>query len=244
MPFPDRGPAAEEAPVEIEYNGKKLATLLCTPQELQALALGWLYTQGLVKGLDEVVMLGACDTMQRMRVITKVDRSQEGSEWRQIITSGCGGGSISEKLLQDHPEPVKSDLVVSLAEISDLIKRMLAGATIHRETGGVHAAALGQNGEIVALAEDVGRHNAVDKVIGKALLQKIPLASCVLLATGRLSSEMVIKAAQSGIPIAATLSIPTTLAVEVAEAAGIALVGRAMRPEPFVYGNRSRIKTD
>lgn len=238
----DSGPAAEEAPVEIEYNGHKLTTLLCTPEELRELALGWLYTQGLIRGLDEVLTLGACDTLQKIVVQTAVDRYQQASGWRQVITSGCGGGSLPGEQWETLLSPIQSTLRVSLAEIQKMAKEMLLHAPLYQKTGGVHGAALAQDGAIVAQAEDIGRHNAVDKVIGKALLRGIDLSFCVLLATGRLSSEMALKAVQAGIPVVVSLSIPTTLAVRVAEAAGIALVGRAVRSHPFVYGNLARVR--
>ncbi len=241
-----QGPMAAEAPVELEYNGSYLATFLCTPQELQELALGWLYTEGLIRGLAEVMMVGACDTLQKIAVRTSEDRPRPGRDqgWRQVITSGCGGGFIREDQLRNRPSLIGSDLRLSLSEIREMTRQMMSHSSLYQQTGGIHGAALGRDGKIVAQSEDIGRHNAVDKVIGKALLKGVPPGSCVLLATGRLSSEMVIKAAQAAIPVVATLSIPTSLAVEVAHTAGMALVGRALRPRSFVYGNTTRIEVD
>jgi FdhD protein len=112
----------------------------------------------------------------------------------------------------------------------------------YRYTGGVHSAGLAAGDELVAHCEDIGRHNAVDKVVGRALLAGVDFHATALLATGRLSSEMVWKAARAGVPVVTSLSIPTDLARDIAEAAGITLVGRILSARPWVYTYRERLR--
>jgi FdhD protein len=121
------------------------------------------------------------------------------------------------------------------------MREMLRKSELYHATGGVHSAALANEDGLVVEREDIGRHNAVDKVVGFGLLHGLDFSRLALLATGRLSSEMVWKAAIAGVPIVASLSVPSTLARDLAEAAGLTLVGRATAVEPFVYTHAERL---
>lgn len=231
----------EEAPVEIVYNGRKAVTLMCTPLELKQLALGWLFSQGLISGTGEVYALAACDDMRKIYVQTAVDHWEERQGWDKILTSGCGGGTILTEQIAGEVPKVTGNLRFSLPGLARLLRDMSDSSALYRLTGGVHSAALGGGGRLLAQSEDLGRHNAVDKVIGKGLLLGLDFSQTALLTTGRVSCEMVLKAAKAGVPVIASLTIPTSLAVELATRAGITLVGRAGSRRATVFTHRERL---
>ena len=118
---------------------------------------------------------------------------------------------------------------------------MFSNAELYKNHGGVHCAALSDNNKILALMEDVGRHNAVDKVIGKGVLQGTVFSDSIIFTTGRISTDMVLKAVNAGIPIVVSRSIPTTMAYEIAEKLGITIVGRILSKQPALYTHEERI---
>jgi len=231
-----------EAPVQLFYNSKEIATFLCTPHNLREFTVGWLFSQGLIESLDEINILSACEEMSKITVITKEDRFNGNGKWTKVLTSGCGGGIIFKKHLQEVIEPVTSSLCLSVRTINHFMKEMVSNARLYKLTGGIHSAALADSQEILFIYEDVGRHNAVDKVIGKGIFAGVNFGQTILLTTGRISSDIVLKAARAKIPIISSLSIPTTLALEIAEASNICLVGRAISTDFVIYGNEAYIK--
>jgi FdhD protein len=221
----------EEAPVRIEYNGRPAADLLCSPRDLAELAAGWLYSEGFLHAPDELVTLGACPDMRAVSVRAAPDRWADASSRPRVLASGCGAGRVSLDSLPRlaagaPPRPNRS-----------LLRRMLADAADYRRTGGIHCAALSDGEAILCQFEDIGRHNAVDKVIGWGFLRRAPFAGTQLLTTGRVSAEMLVRTARAGIPAVIALSVPTSLAVEFARRTGTLLVGRALRAEPVVYND-------
>ncbi|MFQ6111951.1 MAG: formate dehydrogenase accessory sulfurtransferase FdhD, partial [Nitrospinota bacterium] len=217
---------SQEVPVELSVNGHK-ATLLCTPTDLKALALGWLFTQGLIEGLEEVGSLAVCDDLRKIIARTERDLWEERGGLSQVLTSGCGGGSILGEVLTEVLPPVESDLTISAGKLRSLVRATLDRSLLYKERGGIHCASLADGQGVRFVAEDVGRHNALDKVIGMGLEAGADFSSMVITSTGRITSEMILKAARVGVPIVASLSIPSDLAVEIAESGGITLVGRA-----------------
>ncbi len=234
-------PVCDEFPVQLELNGERVVTLLCTPSALTELALGWLYCEGLIDSLDEVLAVGGCDQLSRMAVFTDAARPLVQSEWRRVITSGCGSGhAIDPAELAQLPR-VASDYTFPLARLEELMREVALGGPIKRAIGGVHSAALIDQGGILAHYEDVGRHNAVDKCIGRALLLGLDLGRTALLATGRVSSEMAFKASRAGIPIVASLNSTTSLAVQIAGHVGVTIVAKAIGRKRLVYTRPDRI---
>ena len=234
-------PVCDEFPVQLELNGERVVTLLCTPSGLTELAVGWLYCEGLIEGTDEILAVGACDELSRMRVFTEGARPLVQSEWRRVITSGCGSGhAIDPGELATLP-PVASDYTFPLPRLEELMREVALGGPIKRAIGGVHSAALIDEGGILAHYEDVGRHNAVDKCIGRALLTGLHLSHTVLCATGRVSSEMAFKASRCGIPIVASLNSTTSLAVQLAGHVGVTIVAKAIGRKRLVYTHPERI---
>lgn len=229
-----------EAPVDLFLNKRKLVTFMCTPENLNELALGYLYSRGLIASTGEVLTLAACDDMRKIYVTMSTTPSEEQYGLAGVLTSGCGSDSLfSEEFL--GKKPLRADFSLPLLRLQDLVRQMFQDAELYKETGGVHCAGIADGNGLHVLREDVGRHNAVDKVIGKGLFLELNFQQCAILTTGRISSDMVLKAVAGGFPVVATRSIPTTLALEIAERMGITLVGRVIHKEPIIYSHPDRI---
>lgn len=226
------GPLVQEAPLAIRLNGRDLATLLCTPAHLDWLVVGFLYSEGVISSVEEVVLLGLCPDDGTAEVWLEDEKKFPGGPL--ALTSGCGGGFTY--VLQPSGPPLDNPVRVKVAQIQWLMRELLAAAQMYQETGGVHTSALGRSEDLVVVAEDVGRHNAVDKVVGGCLVGGLPTEGAVLLTTGRVSSEMLLKAARACIPVVASLTSPTDRAVRLAEDLGVTLVG-------YVRGHSLRVYT-
>ncbi|MHB1414691.1 MAG: formate dehydrogenase accessory sulfurtransferase FdhD [Chloroflexota bacterium] len=237
-------PVAEEAPVTIVVNDREVATLLCTPHDLREMTVGWLYAERLIEDTTEILSLAGCANDRTMLVSTEPDRVGAASGPARLITSGCGAGANPALWQAGNIPRVTSSLHLPLPTLRGKVMTMLQASRLYRATGGVHTAALVDAEGVAVQKEDIGRHNAVDKVIGHALLNGLPLDALALLATGRLSFEMAWKAARAGIPIIASLSIPSAMARDVAEAAGLTLVGRALSARPWLYTHPERVRED
>lgn len=228
---------AQEFPLTIFVNQQELATILCTPNKLGCLVLGFLYLEGIIKSLKEVLLMQLCEE----EGIAEVRLAHEPEiPSKRIYTSGCGRGIVFGLDLQRYP-PVESEVKVEPGEILPLMKALYAKAEIYRSSGGVHASALSDGAEILAIAEDVGRHNTLDKVQGECLLRNLSTEGKVLLTTGRISSEMLLKAAQMRIPLLISRTSPTDLAVELANKLNIALIGYARGKSFIIYSHPSRV---
>jgi FdhD protein len=227
---------AVEKKVRISVNGKHALSLYCSPQMVREFVAGVIYNEGLISG-------GWC--ADRMSIEygeeISVDVPADGvvAEGERTVTSGCAGGiSIGRKL----PEKTISDSTVfEVKAIRNIFREFQKKSEGYRLTGGVHSAALTDLNQILAFAEDIGRHNAVDKVIGYFLLEDLSFEGKVMLASGRLSSEIVSKCARCGIPAIVSRSAPTSLAVKIAETTGTTLVGFVRGDRMNVYSGRQRI---
>ncbi len=233
----------EELPVHIELNGRRLITLMATHTDLEELAIGWLFAEHLIDSVEDIVSFWTCGRGEIVEVFTRDERQFARSPWREIVTSGCASGGPEAQELWKLLPHVDSDPHISWEVLGDLMRAMLERAEEHRDIGGLHSAALGNCHGLVAYAEDVGRHNAVDKVIGRALLERTNFSELVLLTTGRISSEMAYKAARCGIGLAASLTVPTSLAIAIADRSGITLVGRAAGPRRYAFTHPYRLST-
>jgi len=233
----------QESMVRIFMNGDFLSALLCTPRDVRELAVGWLFNEGYVQSIEDIGSLGACEDMRDVHVQVPNPRPVERDRDQMIRTSACMGGEISIKQLTRDTERLNGGPIVSLELLKTLTKRTLAAASSYKETGGIHCAGIASatDEKILAVFEDVGRHNAFDKVVGRMLLTKLSPEEKVLLTSGRISSEMALKAAHSRIPVVATITTGTDLAVRIAEDAGITLVGRVLSASPVVLCGEQRI---
>lgn len=227
----------EEIPVWLEVNGVPAVTWMCTPALLEELAVGWLSGEGYITSVDDVRLRPCGTDMGFWATIDakRVDAVRRENR-RPVLASGCGAvptfladpaTQIPEAPRGPPPEP---------ETLRRLFKVLFGLGERYRETGGIHAAALTDGSDLLAHAEDIGRHNAVDKVVGIATLSRTELAGRGLLVTGRISAELAFKAARAGIAWVATPSVPSTLAVEIARRAGMVLVGRAVSGQPRHHG--------
>lgn len=230
----------EEEPVEFLLNGKNLVTFMCTLSELKELAIGHLYSRGIIKDINELTSLGACKDMKMIFASTSHEVDLEGIELSTVLSSGCGSGIKFNKAITELPK-VNSEFRVSMDEVKEIAIEMFTKALMYKKFGGMHCAALSDGTEILALCEDVGRHNAVDKVIGKSVLHKVDFKKSMIITTGRISTDMVLKAANVSCPFIASRSIPTTSALELASKLGITVIGRVVSSNPIVYMYEERI---
>jgi FdhD protein len=159
----------------------------------------------------------------------------ERGERRRVLASGCGAVTTILGAMSAVPRRTRPAPELDLARTRALFKELFARGERYKETGGIHAAALTDGERLLHHAEDIGRHNAVDKVVGSALLEGRAPRDLLLLVTGRISGELAFKAARAGIAVVATPSVPSTIAVEVARASGMHLVGRAVSGSPQVH---------
>lgn len=227
--------AVEEVAVWLEVNGQAAVTWMCTPDQLEELATGWLAGEGYIGSVEEL-RLRPCATDLGFWAEVPAGRfdSVRGEGRTAVLASGCGAVST---FLADPASfgPVTPGPLPPPEEMRRLFKTMFQQGVRYRDTGGIHAAALTDGLTLVAHAEDIGRHNAVDKVIGAGLLAGRPIAGLGLMVTGRISAELASKAARAGLAWVATPSVPSTLALQIAGQAGMTLLGRAVSAEPHVH---------
>ncbi len=215
------GEVVREQPLTIYVDGERFLTLLCSPIKLEALVVGYLWIEKIIAGLDEIARLEVSPVDGRADV-TLTHRVTLPSE--RILTSGCGGG-ITFRIDHRLFPCLTSTLRVRPADLAARMKDLFVAAVHYRTSRGIHGAALTDGEHLLVVAEDVGRHNAVDKIKGEALLRSIATEDRILLSTGRISSEMLLKASRMGVPIVASRTSPTEMAVALAEQLGITVCG-------------------
>ncbi|MCW4016392.1 MAG: formate dehydrogenase accessory sulfurtransferase FdhD [Candidatus Bathyarchaeota archaeon] len=231
---------AEEKPLYLLINTNFWATILCSPTDIQALAVGHFLSEGILKSIEEIEEVifkeseSTCYVKLKPEIKVK-ERVKISRLHARIIHSACGDGSLYQN--SDKNLKVKSSLKVKAQIIFDSVKQLNFKAEGYRRTGGFHVAAIYKaGGQLVALAEDVGRHNAVDKVIGMAALNKVDFGDCFLALSGRMSGDVAFKVANVGLPIIASLSAALSSGITMAESACLTLAG-------FIRGKRINIYT-
>lgn len=240
--LPVARPVATEVPFTVRANGVELATLMCSPSDLQPLCCGFLMTSGVISGPGEVLSL-ECDT-RRWEAIARVLHDPDPTlTERRLHTSGCGRGIVFTSVLEASAHlPLESDLRLGAGRITSLAQWLLRASPLHRATRGVHTAAICAGGAPPAQPyDDVGRHNAVDKAIGAAAMAGADLTHAILLCSGRASAEVIHKARYCGIPIVISSGSPTHQAVLRAQNAGLTLVGNARGARFVIYAHPERI---
>ena len=233
----------QEKLIRIFLDGNLFSYLLCTPVDMKELVIGWLFTQGCIGALDEINSLSACDTETDINVWLRSELASPPSKYRFVTSSGCSGGQVDSLQYFKDIEKLRSSLSVSGKDLVDIMSRMFDKLASIIDNSGLHCASLARSDNFsdILIGYDIGRHNAVDKVIGAGLLKDIDFASTILTTSGRISSDMVLKAAAAGVPIVVSPKSITTLAVDIASSAGIAAVGRLGRQDRIVVGQVSRI---
>lgn len=228
-----------ETPVSLTVNGEVWLSFMCTPVNLEVLAVGFLYNEGIIETMDEVEDVRLCEHGDNVDVW--LNRSvEQPTSWRR--TSGCTGGVTAVDLLAKPNVSFDGNrLEVQPEAIGRLVEMLFESQSLYRETGGVHTSALSDGEEIILSAEDIGRHNTLDKIAGMCLMQNVFPEKRILITTGRISSEMLQKAARLNAPILISRTSPSSLSIEMAERYGITLVGYARRHRFNVYSNSQRV---
>ena len=242
-----------EEPLEIRINDQPVAVLMRTPGAEKELAVGFCLSEGLIASLADIALVHHCGrslpitmedseagleesrNMVRITLVSPSASRDPRLDVVRLVRSGCGRTDAEE--LASQLMPLDNDLRVQRKILPRLSSTIKQEQKAYREAGGIHAAGIfTSHGELVTIHEDIGRHNAVDKVLGHCLMQGILLKDKILVSTGRASYEMVTKAVRLGLPVAASLSSPTSLAVELAELLHCTLIG-------YLRGQRMRIYT-
>jgi FdhD protein len=247
---------AVEEPLELRVDGEPLAVTLRTPGHDPELAAGFCFTEGIIDDPDDLERVEPCHLADYGNVVNvtlaesaRVTRKEAVSMARRelYLSSSCGlCGTQSLDRLERRITRIESSVTVAMSILNRLPTTMAAAQDLFSQTGGLHAAALfTPNGQLRLLREDVGRHNAVDKVIGGLLLSgQLPCDAGVLLVSGRVSFELVQKAARAGIPVLAAVGAPSSLAVAAAERFGLTLVGFLRQGRFNVYAGGNRVRVD
>lgn len=235
------GGVIDEQLLSIYVNGESLATMMCSPLQLEALTVGFLYNETVIESADDIALL----QLNRTKAVADVilTRDEVKLPRRMILTTGCGGGVTGQELSKEFPA-LDSAFQSKPAVILRLMRQLQGAARLYSAVRGVHTAVLGDARGLLVSAEDVGRHNAVDKVAGQALLDGIDTRDKILLTSGRISSEMLGKARRMGIPLVASRTAPTSVTVELAEAWNIGVVGYARAGGMRVYTHGWRLGLD
>jgi FdhD protein len=234
-----------EMPITVHLNGSEIATMQATPHDLEELAAGFLFAEGMLSDSSALKSIDADAKRGLVWVVSDEQVPADLAERQRYLTSGCGKGMTFSSV--GHARglaPLDAGFTVAADAIYDLVRELADAATMYRDTGGMHAAGLGVDGRLVISREDVGRHNAVDKVLGRAWIDGIDTSQAVLVATGRISYEMAVKAAKARVPVAASRSAVTDLAAELGDGLHITLVGYARGGKLTVYTHPERVLHD
>lgn len=226
-------PVVVEEPLSLYVNGKLFTTAMLSPQMKEEFVVGHLLTEGIIRTLDEIESLEIQGNVAR--VVTKTPKVLV----RRFVVSGCGGAS---SFLDETKLPkVEAELKVGRGAIFKGVSSVTS-SELHRVTGGVHSCGLfDEEGAAICITQDVGRHNALDKVVGHALLKKHDLSRCFVASTGRISSEMVLKCVFAGVPVIASRGATTSLAIEIARRVKVTVVGFVRGRRMTVYSHEERL---
>ena len=232
-----------EFPLTIILNNQELVTLLCSPTNLKYLALGFLASEGLIRVREEVKSILLDDRRGVARVDTEGNPDITGALiFKRFITSGCGRGAAFYSVVDAaNPGIVESKARISASHVFAIMREFQHRSEVFKDTGGVHSAALTDGERILIFAEDIGRHNAIDKIFGECLWKNTTTENRMIATSGRISSEILFKVAKRDVPIIISRSAPTDLAVRTAADLGITLIGFVRGKRMNVYANNWRV---
>lgn len=240
----EEAPLPKEYPLTLTVNGREIATLVASPHDLRFLVAGFLRLQGFVDSLDDFLILSVCQDYGAASVQV---RKELPERLQPVLTSGCGAGitfSIpgADGRGEAVPLPDWATRRVAPTDIFAATDELARRAENYRLHGGIHSAAIADGDSLLIYAEDIGRHNTVDRIAGEAMFRMIDLAGRMLVTSGRVSSEMAAKAAILGVPLIASRTSPTDMAVKICKEAGITLVGYVRGGRFNVYCHREGLK--
>ena len=229
-----------EIPLVIMLNGEKIAVIASSGRYADELAIGFLRSEGLITTRKEIEKIDLNSVEHIIDIFTKNAIPIALSSHKTIASSGARG------VVEDHPEAaasifVKDSVVLTPENIFLLMDGLLEASSLHDSTGGTHSAALASKEGLLATREDIGRHNAIDMLGGYALLNAVDCTNKIIVRTGRVSSEIVHKIKRLSIPLVISISVPTAMAVKLADDAGITLVGSVRGGKFIVYTHEERL---
>lgn len=231
----------QEFPLKLIVNRREVATLICSPHDLKFLAAGFLRLQGFVKSVEDFLMLSVCNDFGVANVGI---RGAVPDRLQPVLTSGCGAGisfTSGQRTINQQAQYDKAQHTYRPSEIFGMMEQLARLAENYKCHGGIHSAAVGDGSSILLHAEDLGRHNTLDRIAGEALLKGIDLSGTMLVTSGRVSTELAAKAAMLGISLIASRTSPTNMAVKMCEESGIVLIGYVRGGHFTIYTCPERI---
>jgi FdhD protein len=230
-----------ESAVALTVNGEGWLTFRCTPVDLEALAAGFLFNEGIIQKKEEIASIRVCEKGDHIDVWIN-HRTEKPTTWQH--TSGCTGGITAVESIQRPPvmEAFSKDEAITPGQVNQLLGLLIKSQQLYRLSGGVHTSVLSDGVAVTAFAEDIGRHNSLDKIAGLCLLHDLRPRRRILMTTGRISSEMIQKAARIGATLVISRTSPTSMSILLAEQAGILLIGYARGSQFSVYTHPERIQ--
>ncbi len=228
----------QEVSLEILLNGKSVANIACAGNYPDELAAGFLKSEKIVSSRDQILKIEVDNNIPNVNIILKEDKKYNATNITNIASSGARGQAHIDSLL---PLTVPDSFRIKSSVALNLIKNLLDGTQIHKETHGTHCSALAREDKIFVLREDIGRHNTIDMLAGYCLLQEINIDDSILLTTGRISSEIVYKAWNVGLPAIISHSSPTLKAVELLRKANITSIGYVRGEKMNIYSQERRV---
>ncbi|MCC6147502.1 MAG: formate dehydrogenase accessory sulfurtransferase FdhD [Anaerolineaceae bacterium] len=228
-----------EAPVGLTVNGEMWLTFMCTPDQLDALAAGFLYNEGILQSPEEIEILRPCENNSNVDVWLN-HPVKRPNKWQR--TSGCTGGFTSV-IIPKGLKPLPVTLRITPADLAAGMDQLFHVEGLYQEFRGMHCSGLSDGVEIRCHAADIGRHNTFDKLAGLHLLQSRPMPHKMVLTTGRISSEMLQKSARFGAEVVVSRTSPTSMSIALADRLGVTLIGYARRETFIVYSHAERIET-
>lgn len=233
----------KEYPLTIFIDGEEFITLLCSPDSLEYLAAGFLISEGIINYYSEIESINVNERDGFANVILKGGANfKKGLFGRRVLTTGCGKGSIFYSAAQRlNSVKVESNVKITYSQVLNLVKLVEAKGEIFKRTGGVHGCGICNLEEVLIFHEDIGRHNALDKVFGEASAKNIELNDKIVVTSGRITSEILLKCLKREIPIIISRSAPTDLAIRLARESGITVIGFVRGSRINVYSGEERI---
>ena len=233
---------ADESFLTINLDGRELLTLLCSPQNILELSVGFLYSAGLIHSADDIFHISIDKDNSSTDITLKEPIQDVDSLFKRVYTSGCGKGVLFYTIADlSHKNEVNVTQILTSGSISALMKAFIKQSNLFNVTGCEHSTALSDGESILSFFEDIGRHNSLDKVIGDAVIRRLNMRGSIVLTTGRISSEMMYKVQKLRAEFIVSRSAPTALSVRLAEKMNITLVGFARGKRMNVYTATERV---
>lgn len=226
-----------EASIGLSVNGQSWLNFMCTPTQLEALAVGFLFNEGIIQSMAEVEILRPCDSGGNIDIWLN-RQVEKPAKWRR--TSGCTGGVTTDEA-EERTQQVVMEGKTPIDLVLGWMDLLLESQELYREVRGVHCSILTDGDSVLARAEDIGRHNTLDKIAGLTLLEEIPAGKRMIVTTGRISSEMLQKSARLRAAILVSRTSPSSMSISLAEKFGITLIGYARRNQCNIYSHPERL---